>query len=102
VTDAPNLDSFGRLNAGRGRPLGSRDRYPRQRSTVVRGGQDERARMLEAENGQLRYQLAKRDERIAELEQLFASVAAPARARHADDLCDALPRDQGDLSHWLR
>jgi hypothetical protein len=47
-----------------GRPLGARDKFPRQRASALRGGLEERYRMLETE-------LGKAYSRIAELESLL-------------------------------
>jgi hypothetical protein len=57
MTDAPKTHAKAGPNDGRrtsknmGRPLGSRDRFPRQRSSVVRGGLEERFRQLESAYG---------------------------------------------------
>jgi hypothetical protein len=60
-----------------GRPLSSRDKFPRvakgTRDAVLRGGVEERARMLETENGHLR-------RRLADLEAEKAAAGWPGDA----------------------
>jgi hypothetical protein len=67
MTDAPetNVKLDGRRKSkNRGRPLGSRDKFPRQRSTVVRGGLEQRARQLETAYGSAQARIAELEDQL--------------------------------------